>query len=716
MTVSMTGFKLIVPVNNLTQAQAKTELKRLAKEIAENDQRYYQEDAPTISDADYDALRRHNDAIEARFPSLLREDSPSRRVGAAPTSGFSKVAHVVPMLSLGNAFDSGDVADFFSRIGRFLGLPKDEIINVIAEPKIDGLSISLRYEKGKFVLGATRGDGTTGENVTANLETISEIPRVLRGRAPDVLEIRGEVYLSHEAFAAINKKRKAAGDAVFANPRNAAAGSLRQLDTSITAERPLQMFCYAWGEVSEMPVSTQSEFLDRLKGWGFSINPLAETCQGVDAALAKYSEINELRPELAYDIDGVVYKVDRLDWQQRLGFVSRAPRWAIAHKFPAEKVQTVLKEITIQVGRTGALTPVGNLIPVTVGGVVVSRTTLHNADEIKRKDIREGDTVVIQRAGDVIPQVVKVVLDRRPKHTEPFDFPALCPCELQTPTHRKAGEAVTRCTGELACPYQRVERLRHFVSRDAFDIEGLGEKQISTFFERGWVNSPADIFDLQTNDEQRKIRLKEEEGWGEKSAINLFAAIETRRTISLDRLIYALGIHQIGQATAKQLARHYVTFEQWRDAMLLVTAERNQNRSEFKKPENIGEGYAQLCGIDGIGLSMADDIAAFFDEPYNVSIIEALGNRLTIEITAQPNSSNSMFSGKSVVFTGALETMTRAEAKARAEALGAKVSGSVSKKTDYLVIGADPGSKAKKAQNLGVSILSEQEWRKLITD
>ncbi|MBT7758826.1 MAG: NAD-dependent DNA ligase LigA, partial [Rhodospirillaceae bacterium] len=560
-----------IAVAALDASQAAKELARLGAEIALHDQRYHQDDAPTISDGDYDALRRRNDGIEARFPDLIREDSPSRKVGAAPTSGFSKVTHSVPMLSLGNAFGDDDVADFFGRVRRFLGLDETEDIHVVAEPKIDGLSISLRYESGKFVLAATRGDGTTGENVTANVETISEIPKILRGRVPDVLEVRGEIYLSHSAFNAINQQREKDGEAVFANPRNAAAGSLRQLDTAITATRPLQIFTYAWGEVNGSLGATQTEFLDRLKAWGFPVNPLAGRCRDVEETLAKYAEISEKRPSLDYDIDGVVYKVDRLDWQQRLGFVSRAPRWAIAHKFPAEKAQTVLEEITIQVGRTGALTPVANLSPITVGGVVVSRATLHNADEIERKDIRAGDTVIIQRAGDVIPQVVEVVLNNRPEGSAPYKFPTICPCDLKTPAFREPGEAVTRCTGELACPYQQVERLRHFVSRNAFDIEGLGEKQVQAFFELDWVKTPPDIFDLQEKNADREVPLEALDGWGEKSATNLFAAIEARRIIALDRLIYSLGIRQVGQATAKQLARHYGSLANWHAAMCQAT-------------------------------------------------------------------------------------------------------------------------------------------------
>jgi len=710
----MTDGTAEIPVEALTNVQAMDELARLAAEIAEHDRHYYQQDAPVISDAEYDALRARNEAIEARFPALVRADSPSRRVGAAPASGFSKVTHRVPMLSLGNAFEDDDVRDFVARVRRFLNLGPDAPVGIVGEPKIDGLSISLRYEGGRFVQGATRGDGAVGEDVTANIRTIDEIPKTLRDDVPETLEVRGEVYMGHADFAALNERRAADGEPLFANPRNAAAGSLRQLDPAITARRPLRLFAYGWGEISDPPGDTQWDFLQRLKGWGFPVNPLTALCDGADAALALHDRIAEARPDLGYDIDGVVYKVNRLDWQNRLGFVSRAPRWAIAHKFPAEQARTVLEEITIQVGRTGALTPVANLRPITVGGVVVSRATLHNADEIARKDIRVGDTVVIQRAGDVIPQVVEVVKDERPADSKPYAFPTECPCALKTPTLREPGEAVTRCTGELACPYQQVERLRHFVSRDAFDIEGLGEKQVQAFFERGWVRTPADIFDLEDRDAERETPLRELDGWGEKSAANLFAAIRARRTIPLERLIYALGIRQIGQATAKQLARHYGSLGAWHDAMRAAAAERAANPDEMKKPELVGDAFADLCDIDGIGFSMADDLCAFFNEEHNLAVVEALEERLTVEDAARPETAGSPVAGKTVVFTGTLETMTRAEAKATAEARGAKVSGSVSKKTDYVVVGADPGSKAKKAAELGVTVLDEQEWRALI--
>ncbi len=701
------------PVEKLTPFEAEAELALLAAEIARHDELYHREDTPEISDAEYDALRRRNEAIEKRFPAFVRSDSPSKHVGAAPAAGFSKVRHAVPMLSLGNAFDGDDVRDFFARIRRFLNLAEDEPVEIVAEPKIDGLSISLRYEKGRLVLGATRGDGREGENVTANIATIGEIPATIAG-APDVMEVRGEVYLSHSAFASINAEREKEDEALFANPRNAAAGSLRQLDSSITAKRPLQLFAYAWGEMTVQNAATQWDFLQSLKNFGFPVNPLIERCQNAEDAIAYHARIGALRASLDYDIDGIVYKFNRLDWQQRLGCVSRAPRWAIAHKFPAEKAWTVLEAITIQVGRTGALTPVANLRPVTVGGVVVGRATLHNADEIARKDIREGDTVVIQRAGDVIPQVVEVVFDKRPADSRPYVFPETCPCKLATPAFREIGEAVTRCTGELACPFQQVERLRHFVSRNAFDIEGLGEKQIQAFFDLGWVRTPADIFALEERDSGRETPLRKLEGWGDKSAENLFAAIKARWQIPLERLIYALGIRQIGQATARQLARHFGSLAGWLNAMQAAAGDREANPDEMKKPELVGEAFSALCDIEGIGFAVADDLVAFFTVEENRAALEALTRRIEVEDTAAPEDSDSPVSGKIVVFTGSLETMTRAEAKATAEALGAKVTGSVSKKTDYVVIGADAGSKAKKAAELGVPVLTEQAWRELI--
>jgi DNA ligase (NAD+) len=615
------------------------------------------------------------------------------------------------MLSLGNAFDGDDVREFFARVRRFLGLDDSAGVEVVAEPKIDGLSAAVRYENGRFVLGATRGDGVTGEDITRNLATVADLPKILAGDSvPKILEVRGEIYMRHEDFRALNARREAADEPPFANPRNAAAGSLRQLDPSITASRPLHFFAYAWAEISEPAGDSHWHFLDRLKGWGFQVNPSARLCADAEEALALYAEIAEARAALPYDIDGIVYKVNRLDWQDRLGMVSRAPRWAIAHKFPAEQAETVLEAISIQVGRTGALTPVAELAPVTVGGVVVSRATLHNEDEIERKDIRVGDAVVIQRAGDVIPQVVRVIEGKRPAGAKPYEFPKICPCDLKSPVVRGDGEAVARCSGELACPYQQVARLRHFVSRTAFDIEGLGSKHIEAFWGDGTIRSPADIFRLR----DKRDEIGAREGWGEQSIDNLLAAIETRRRMPLDRFIYALGIRQIGQATARLLARQFGTLEAWHAAMEAAATERNENPDEMKKPELVGEAYADLCNIDQIGVSVADELVAFFSEPHNLKIIEALEECLEeIEAFAAPEA-DSPVSGKTVVFTGSLETMSRGEAKARAEALGAKVAGSVSKKTDYVVVGADAGSKARKAQELGVTVLSESEWLEMI--
>jgi DNA ligase (NAD+) len=700
-------------LESMTPEEAQGKLAELAKDIESHDRAYHQNDAPNISDADYDRLRRLNTAIETAFPSLIRSNSPSRNIGAEPVAGFGKVTHSHPMLSLDNAFDDVDVENFIGRIRRFLGLGDDEAVEIVAEPKIDGLSIALRYKNGKFVQAATRGDGTVGENVTANVATISDIPDTLSGAAPDIIEIRGEVYIRHDDFAALNQSREASDQPVFANPRNAAAGSLRQLDASITAGRNLRFFAYASGELSEPVGESHWEWLEQLSNWRFSVNPQSRLCRTTAEILETYTTIGEGRAALPYDIDGVVYKVNRHDWQQRLGMVSRAPRWAIAHKFPAEQTQTVLEKITIQVGRTGALTPVANLHPITVGGVVVSRASLHNEDEIKRKDVREGDTVVIQRAGDVIPQIVRVVEEKRGVDSKSFLFPTTCPCDLQTPVIRQEGEVVARCAGELACPYQRVERIRHFVSRDAFDIEGLGEKQVKAFFDRDLIRTPIDIFDLEENDREALDPLRRWEGWGDKSVSNLFTAIAARRTISLDRLIYALGIRQIGQATARLLARHYNTLQSWHNAMSAAAAERAANPAEMKKPELVGEAYADLCNIDQIGINVADDLTTFFTEPHNLEIIKGLEERLSVD-SVEPPETNSPVAGKTVVFTGTLITMTRGEAKARAESLGAKVSGSVSKKTDYVIIGADAGSKAKKAQELGVTVLSEDEWQSMI--
>ncbi len=689
-----------IAVEDLTQAQAKAELKRLAQEIAEHDERYYQHDAPTISDADYDALRIRNAAIEARFPALVRADSPSARVGARPARGFAKLRHAVPMLSLDNAFSEQDVTDFVDRIRRFLRLAVDEPIAFTAEPKIDGLSLSLRYEHGELVSGATRGDGLEGEDVSANVKTLEDIPNQLHGRhVPARCDIRGEVYMTKSAFLKLNERQEAAGKQVFANPRNSAAGSLRQLDPSITASRPLGFFAYAWGEMSETPAETQSGMLEWFARAGFKTNPLMKRCRSVDELLAFHHEIELKRGALDYDIDGVVYKVDRLDWQERLGFVSRTPRWAVAHKFPAEKATTVVRDIEIQVGRTGALTPVAKLEPVTVGGVVVQNATLHNADEIARLGVRIGDTVTVQRAGDVIPQVLGVIAEKRPKDAKPYHFPTKCPCSLHTPVVRDVtatGEegAVARCSGEFACPHQRMEHLRHFVSRRAFDIEGLGEKQIALFYEQDWVTEPADIFTLEARNS--KIKLEDYEGFGETSVRNLFNAIDARRKISLERFIYALGIRHVGETTAQALARGYGTWEAFHDAARAVAA-------------GDADARADMDALDQIGDTVIDSIAAYFGERHNVRKVEQLAEHVGILPAERPRA-DSAVAGKTVVFTGSLEKMTRDEAKAMAERLGAKVAGSVSKKTDIVVAGPGAGSKLAKAKEFGVEVLDEDEW------
>jgi DNA ligase (NAD+) len=697
-------------VEDLTREQAAAELERLGKEIAQHDKLYYQKSAPTISDADYDALRQRNEEIEKRFPGLVRADSPSKRVGARPESGFAEVRHAVPMLSLNNAFTREDVADFVVRIRRFLSLKDDERIELTAEPKIDGLSASLRYEKGKLVLGATRGDGAVGENVTANLRHVRDVPHALKGRdIPDIVEVRGEVYMARSDFAALNKQREKDDQPIYANPRNSASGSLRQIDPSVTAERKLRFFAYSWGEISEAPGDSYWHFLERLGRWGFHVNPKAKLCKSPDEALDFYDVIAGERAKLDYDIDGVVYKVNRLDWQQRLGMVSRAPRWAIAHKFPAEQAQTVLDKITIQVGRTGTLTPVANLEPVTVGGVVVARATLHNEDYIAEKDIREGDTVVVQRAGDVIPQVVEVVKAKRPKSARPYRPHETCPCPLKTPAVREPGEAARRCTGALACPFQQFERLRHFVSRDAFDIEGLGHTHIEKFRQEGLLDTPADVFRLRKHEK----KLLEREGWGEQSVANLLAAIEARRKIALDKFIYALGIRQVGQATARLLAKHYRSLAKWREAMIEAQRERKKCPDEMKKAELVGPHYAELRSIEQIGFGVADEIVEFFGERHNLKALDDVAGEVTVEDFVAPAAKKSPISGKTIVFTGTLAGMGRNEAKARAEALGATVASSVSKKTDIVVVGADAGSKAKKAEELGIETVDEDAWLKI---
>jgi DNA ligase (NAD+) len=705
----------LLAVDALTEKQAKAEHAGLAGEIAGHDRRYYQEDAPTVTDAEYDELRRRYAAIEARFPQLATRDSLSQRVGAAPSPRFAKVRHAVPMLSLDNAFAEEDVVDFVGRIRRFLRLSESEEVLFSAEPKIDGLSMSLRYEDGKLVTGATRGDGAEGEDVTANAKTLGDIPKLLKGKnVPAVCEVRGEVYMTKHAFLALNKRQAEAGKPLYVNPRNTAAGSLRQLDASITASRPLGFFAYAWGEMSDMPAQTQSGMIKWFEHCGFKTNPLARICASVEELLKFYHGIEQERSHLDYDIDGVVYKVDRLDWQERLGFVSRSPRWAIAHKFPAERAITVLKGIDIQVGRTGALTPVGKLEPVGVGGVIVQNVTLHNEDYIKGiggkgetlregRDIRIGDTVIVQRAGDVIPQIVDVVIDKRPANAKPYHFPTKCPCPLHTDILREetaTGEegARARCTGDFACPYQKIEHLKLFASRRAFDIDGLGEKQIEFFFEQGWVKEPAEIFTLPKRN--REIRLEQHEGYGETSVRNLFNAIESRREIALDRFIYALGIRHVGETTALALARGYGSWKAFHDACLKVA-------------EGDEETVAEMDALDQIGDTVIESIKAYFGEKHNRGIVERLTKEVKI-LGAEKPRANSAVAGKTVVFTGTLEQMTRDEAKASAERLGAKVSGSVSKKTDYVVAGPGAGSKLTDAQKLGVTVLTEDEWLKLI--
>ena len=674
-----------VAVEDLTPEQAEEELARLAQEIAGHDERYYRDDAPTISDADYDALRLRNAAIETRFPDLVRPDSPSGRVGAAPAEKFDKVCHAVPMLSLGNAFDDDDVREFCERVRRFLGLDADEVVAMTSEPKIDGLSATLRYEKGKLTVGATRGDGQVGENVTANLRTVDDIPEALTGSGwPDVVEVRGEVYMSHADFAALNARQRADGKPEFANPRNSAAGSLRQLDPAVTAQRPLRFFAYAWGEMTHEPFETQTAAIACFKGWGFTVNPLFRRCESLDDMLSSYRAIEDERATLGYDIDGVVYKVDRLDWQKRLGFVSRAPRWATAHKFPAEKATTVLNDIEIQVGRTGQLTPVAKLEPVTVGGVVVSNATLHNEDEIARKDVRIGDTVIVQRAGDVIPQVLGAVPEKRPKSSKPYVFPEVCPAcgsravrELNPKTGKH--DAARRCTGGLICPAQAMERLKHFVSRNAYDIEGLGAKQVESFYEEGLIAQPGDIFTLKARDERSLKKLKDREGWGETSVANLFAAIDERRAIGLDRFIFGLGIRHVGETTARLLARTYGSIEAFSTAMEAAA-------------DTESEAYSDLIGIDGIGDVVAEAIAEFFAEDHNRDVLAALLEEVSPEPLEAADTSSAV-AGKTVVFTGSLELMTRSEAKARAEGLGAKVSGSMSWRVQA------PGRSSKRRRN-----------------
>ena len=696
-------------IDALTEEAAKQELARLAERLHAANTAYHTDDAPEISDAEYDALKRRNAAIEARFPDLKRSDSPSDQVGAAPAEGFSKVTHAVAMLSLGNAFSDEDVTEFDGRVRKYLGIAADAPLAYTAEPKIDGLSLSLRYEQGQLVQAATRGDGAVGENVTANARTIADIPQTLNG-APDLLEVRGEVYMSHSDFEALNTRQADTGQKTFANPRNAAAGSLRQLDAAITRARPLRFFAYAWGALSDPLADTQHGAIARLATLGFQTNPLTALCESPEAMITHYRDIEAQRATLGYDIDGVVYKVNNLELQGRLGFRSTTPRWAIAHKFPAELAWTRLEAIDIQVGRTGALSPVARLAPVTVGGVVVSNATLHNEDYIAGrdnkgetirdgKDIRVGDWVQVYRAGDVIPKVADVDLSRRPDDAQPYRMPERCP-ECDSLAIREPGDAVRRCTGGLICPAQAVEKLKHFVSRAAFDIEGLGAKQVEQFYSDGWIAEPADIFTLRDRYGSGLQQLKNREGWGDKSAANLFDAIDDKRRIGLARLIFGLGIRHVGEAAANLLAVHYGTWDAFSTAM--------------RAAEEGNPAWEDLLSIDGVGGVMARALATTFNQEAEIASIDRRAAHLDIEEAARPDTEGSPVAGKTVVFTGTLEKMTRAEAKARAEALGAKVSGSVSAKTDLLVAGPGAGSKAKKAADLGIETLDEDGWLDLI--
>lgn len=678
-------------------AAARKRHAELAAEIAGHDAAYFEQDAPTITDAAYDALRRELLAIEESHPSLAGEASPSRKVGSEPSGKFAKVRHRVPMLSLANGFSEEDLRDFLGRIRRFLNLAEGAELEVTAEPKIDGLSLSLRYEDGQLVEAATRGDGAEGENVTANARTVKDIPHQLKGSVPKVIEVRGEVYMDKSDFAAMNARQERAGEKTFANPRNAAAGSLRQQDASITAARPLRFFAYAWGEAPELPAETQMGVVQAFAKWGLPVNPLMKLCRTAEELFAQYNLIESQRASLGYDIDGVVYKVNSLDYQARLGFVSRSPRWGLAHKFSAEQATTILEAIDIQVGRTGALTPVARLRPVTVGGVVVSNATLHNEDEIARKDVRVGDTVVVQRAGDVIPQIVSVVMDKRPAGAKPYKFPELCPvCGSHAVREERASgktDAVRRCTGGLICAAQRIERLKHFASRTALDIEGLGDKIIEEFVADGLITYPQDIFTLE---KRVGAAIAERDGWGESSVANLFAAINSRRTVGLDRFIYALGIRHVGETTARVLARAYGAADRFREQMIAAAQEGS-------------EAWQELTALDGIGDIVAEAIVDFFAEPHNVEVVDALLRQVQPQPLAAVSNASPV-AGKTVVFTGTLERMTRDEAKAMAERLGAKVSGSVSKKTDLLVAGPGAGSKLKDAEKHGVEVIDEAEW------
>ncbi|WP_374279750.1 NAD-dependent DNA ligase LigA [Novosphingobium sp.] len=678
----------------LSEADAANELMRLAKVIARHNRLYHTEDSPEISDAEYDALVRRNAELEAAFPHLVRADSPSRKVGhEVAASPLAKVTHEVRMMSLDNAFSDEDAGDFVARVRRFLALPDDAEVAMTAEDKIDGLSCSLRYEQGRLVRAATRGDGQVGEDVTANVATIADIPQVLRGQVPDVFEIRGEVYMAKQDFTALNAAQHERGDKLFANPRNAAAGSLRQKDPGVTASRPLRFLAHGWGAASAVPAATQFEMMQRIADWGLPVSPLLVRCTSLDDMLQHYRSIEHRRADLPYDIDGVVYKVDRLDWQERLGFVAKAPRWGMAHKFPAERAETTLEAIDIQVGRTGKLTPVGRLTPVSVGGVMVSNVTLHNRDEIARLGLRIGDRVVIQRAGDVIPQVVENLTRETPR--EDYAFPDHCP-ECASEAVAEEGEVDVRCTGGLICPAQRTERLKHFVSRAALDIEGLGEKTIDEFFALGWLESPADIFRLKA----RRDAIVGREGWKDKSVDNLLTAIEAKRAPDAARLLFGLGIRHVGAVTARDLLKRFVTLEALRDV-----AQRAQAGD--------AEALAELTAIDGIGPAVVEALGDFFHEAHN----NAVWDDLLGEVTPPPyvvETKDSEVAGKTVVFTGALETMSRDEAKAQAERLGARAAGTVSAKTDLVVAGPGAGSKLKKAAELGIRVIDEAAWAEIV--
>lgn len=679
-----------------TALEARPEMVALAKEIEHHDKLYHGDDAPEIADADYDALRQRYRLLCEVFPDLAPQNDPEQKVGAAPRTGFKKVQHKIPMLSLGNAFTDEDVVDFDTRVRKFLSLDPSTQTTWMAEVKVDGISASLRYEKGVLVLAATRGDGKTGEDITENVKTIKNVPQTLNTPFPDVLEVRGEIYMDRQAFFTLNEARAAKGEPPFANPRNAAAGSVRQLDSRITATRSLGFLAYGLGENADNSIRSQNDLRDHLKAWGFTLNQPSLLCHNTDELLAYYRDVDAQRHKLIYDIDGVVYKIDSFDWQERLGFVARAPRFATAHKFAAQKAETKLNAITIQIGRTGALTPVAELEPVNVGGVMVSRATLHNEDEIIRKDVRVGDIVTVQRAGDVIPQIVKADLDKRTKDSEAFAFPDHCPA-CGSIAIRQEGEAVRRCTGGLICPAQALERLRHFVARNAFNIEGLGEQRLAELWEDKIITSPADIFKLA--DHQRNLETRQ--GWGKKSVDKLLAAIEVRRTISFDRFIYALGISQIGEATAKLLTSHYGDLETLQTKI-----------TEANEPDSAA--HQDLIAIDQIGPSVARDLTSFFAEPHNCEIVRSLAKELTLTAYILPNQENSPLSGKTIVFTGSMSAMSRSEAKAKAERLGAKVSSSISAKTDLLIAGEKAGSKAKKAKTLGVEVLSEAQWLKYL--